>query len=77
MVPVCNDFFRATTLNRPAWQSRSGNYLALIKEKEVQLYERDSWNMKYQLTDPDIKKVFENHYSFLLTTLIAINFLFF
>lgn len=57
MVPVCNDFFRATNLNRPAWQPQTGQYLALIKNMEVKIYERDTWELCQSLTDPEIKKV--------------------
>ncbi|XP_019626005.1 PREDICTED: WD repeat and HMG-box DNA-binding protein 1-like isoform X2 [Branchiostoma belcheri] len=56
LLPKCSDISGAKTLCRLAWQPRTGKYLAVPVEKEVQVFEKDTWEKVITLTDHSIEQ---------------------
>ncbi|KAJ9590981.1 hypothetical protein L9F63_015987 [Diploptera punctata] len=43
-LPKCNDFFAAKCLGRTSWIPNTGSILAVPRGKEIEIYERYTWN---------------------------------
>ncbi|XP_022092960.1 WD repeat and HMG-box DNA-binding protein 1-like [Acanthaster planci] len=54
LIPKCSDVSLSKTLCRLSWKPQSGEFLAVPIEKEVQIYERDSWDVTFTLTPQDV-----------------------
>ncbi|CAL4136064.1 unnamed protein product, partial [Meganyctiphanes norvegica] len=55
LLKKCNDVSSSDTLCRLSWMA-NGKFLAVPVEKEVQIYERGSWNLKFTFKDENIKE---------------------
>ncbi|XP_048577414.1 WD repeat and HMG-box DNA-binding protein 1 isoform X2 [Nematostella vectensis] len=53
LLPKFNDPSASKSLERLAWQSVSGKYLAIPVDKELKVYERDSWEVKFCLSSDE------------------------
>ncbi|XP_071835170.1 WD repeat and HMG-box DNA-binding protein 1-like isoform X2 [Apostichopus japonicus] len=49
LFPKCSDISLSKTLARIAWKPKDGQLLAIPLEREIQLYERDSWDVLFTL----------------------------
>ncbi|XP_064622093.1 WD repeat and HMG-box DNA-binding protein 1-like [Lineus longissimus] len=55
-IPKCNDFSLSKTLCRIEWHPDDGKCIAVPLDKEIRIYERDTWdNMRYY-TDVTVKE---------------------
>ncbi|XP_064600556.1 WD repeat and HMG-box DNA-binding protein 1-like [Liolophura sinensis] len=57
VVPKSNDVSLSKTLCRLCWEPQTGKNLVVPVEKEVHVYERDSWKKVHSLTDGSIKEL--------------------
>ncbi|XP_072031398.1 WD repeat and HMG-box DNA-binding protein 1-like [Amphiura filiformis] len=53
VIPKCSDVSLSKTLCRIAWQPKTGKLLAVPLEKEVQVFERDNFDVTFTLTPPE------------------------
>ncbi|XP_035688519.1 WD repeat and HMG-box DNA-binding protein 1-like [Branchiostoma floridae] len=56
LLPKCSDVSVAKTLCRLSWQPKTGKYLAVPVEKEVQVFAKDTWEKVFTLTDDSIEQ---------------------
>ncbi|XP_030070142.1 WD repeat and HMG-box DNA-binding protein 1 isoform X2 [Microcaecilia unicolor] len=57
LLQKCNDVVNVKSICRLAWQPKSGKLLAIPVEKSVQLYERDSWSNRINLSDDFLTQI--------------------
>ncbi|XP_033641025.1 WD repeat and HMG-box DNA-binding protein 1-like [Asterias rubens] len=54
LIPKCSDASLSKTLCRLSWKPNSGELLAVPLEKEIQVFERDTWDMAFTLTPTEV-----------------------
>ncbi|XP_038044137.1 WD repeat and HMG-box DNA-binding protein 1-like [Patiria miniata] len=54
LIPKCSDVSLSKTLCRLSWKPQVGKFLAVPVEKEIHIYERDSWDLAFTLTPQDV-----------------------
>ncbi|CAH1793164.1 unnamed protein product [Owenia fusiformis] len=54
LLPKCNDVSLSKTLCRLCWSPKTGKYLVVPGDKEVLVYERDTWEMAFKIVDKSI-----------------------
>ncbi|XP_033110580.1 WD repeat and HMG-box DNA-binding protein 1-like [Anneissia japonica] len=54
VLPKCSDFSISKTLCRLSWEPNEGKNLCIPVEKEIQLIERDTWDLSFSLTNDSV-----------------------
>ncbi|XP_071962820.1 WD repeat and HMG-box DNA-binding protein 1-like [Antedon mediterranea] len=54
ILPKCSDFSISKTLCRLSWEPTAGKFLCVPVEKEIQLIERESWDMSCSFTNDSV-----------------------